>query len=111
VDIEFVLDLCAALAPIAAAAGHQRQARDPATVRARALWTAAVTVYSRCFDGRRKLLTDEDMASLGLTREQDVEHEYLALPLDHLYALNEGIARTPDASELKRDGRIGRGRK
>lgn len=70
-DLEFVIAACAALAPLQATAGYERQASDPATVTARALWTAALTVYARCFGARRTMLTEEDVASLGLAPKHD----------------------------------------
>lgn len=182
VDLEFVRDVCGILAPIAAAAGYERQASDPETVKARAYWIAALTTYARCFGGRRKMLTEDDVASLGLKREhdvvfaqrdqhvahrvnpleliqicavlslppiergvmgiwnsqaaqangtdeeiaalsrlvaavlqfvatkreqamRDVQRQYLVLPLDDLYALEERIARPLDGRDLKRDVR------
>ena len=74
-DLQYALRCCEHLVGVLA-----REA-DAALVEA--LWTGALVAYARCFSGRTKVLTDDDLAELGLDGDVAGFHRALLRLRDH----------------------------
>ncbi len=75
-DLQYALRCCEHLVGALA-----RPDADPALVEA--LWTGALVAYARCFSGRAKVLTDDDLAELKLDGDIAGFHRALLRLRDH----------------------------
>ncbi|MEJ8279353.1 hypothetical protein [Pseudonocardia spirodelae] len=82
-DLQYVLRCCEHLVTALGGpeSGPVRVDADPALVEA--LWTGAVVGYVRCFSGRTKVLTREDLASLELEGDVSGFHDMVSTLRDH----------------------------
>ena len=75
-DLQYALRCCEHLVGVLT-----RPEADPALVEA--LWTGALVAYARCFSGRTKVLTDDDLAELKLDGDVAGFHRALLKLRDH----------------------------
>ncbi|MEQ3554710.1 hypothetical protein WIS52_29955 [Pseudonocardia nematodicida] len=105
-DLQYVLRCCEHLVTALGApdAGPARVDSDPALVEA--LWTGAVLGYVRCFSGRTKTLTRDDLTELELDGDVTGFHDMVLKLRDH-YASRHvnpresyevGVAQSNDGS-------------
>jgi hypothetical protein len=82
-ELQYVLRCCEHLVTALAAptTGPARVDADPALVEA--LWTGALIGYVRCFSGRSAVLTDTDLAELGLDGDVADFHAMVKKLRDH----------------------------
>ena len=82
-DLQYVLQCCEHLVTALGGpeSGPVRVAADPALVEA--LWTGAVIGYVRCFSGRTKTLTKDDLSTLELEGDVTGFHDMMATLRDH----------------------------
>ncbi|ANY05390.1 hypothetical protein [Pseudonocardia sp. HH130630-07] len=82
-DLQYVLRCCEHLVTALGGpeSGPVRVDADPALVEA--LWTGAVVGYVRCFSGRTKTLTRDDLARLELDGDVSGFHDMLSTLRDH----------------------------
>lgn len=82
-DLQYVLRCCEHLVTALGGpeAGPVQVDSDPALVEA--LWTGAVVGYVRCFSGRGKVLTKDDLASLELDGDVGGFHDMVSKLRDH----------------------------
>ena len=74
-DLQYALRCCEHLVGVLA------QQADPVLVEA--LWTGALVAYARCFSGRARVLTDDDLAELKLDGDVTRFHRALLRLRDH----------------------------
>ena len=75
-DLQYALRCCEHLVGVLS-----RPDADPALVEA--LWTGALVAYARCFSGRTKVLTDDDLTELKLDGDVAGFHRALLRLRDH----------------------------
>jgi hypothetical protein len=82
-ELQYVLRCCEHLVTALAApdSGPARVDSDPALVEA--LWTGALLGYARCFSGRAAVLTEADLAELGLDGDVSGFHDMVKKLRDH----------------------------
>jgi hypothetical protein len=105
-DLQYVLRCCEHLVTTLGGpeSGPVRVESDPALVEA--LWTGAVTGYVRCFSGRTRTLTKDDLGELELDGDVTAFHDMVLTLRDH-YASRHvnpresytiGVAQSNDGS-------------